>query len=300
MTHIVESGTLTTLFHDLAQEIIFAYGADLDYQSSIDCHMYDVVGTADSMQWSYNLKTQWLTKGRWGTLVRQYLDPEEVQAWLNLCSELTPEKDRGVATMRTKTVAKRMHGKKPSRRFGSCMLALSYRAIPVPTITLHSRASYLGYLGPLDLTVAYVAARYVGALHDVAVEDFAFRWYVEALQWPNYKSLGYMLRYGDSLLKETLLYPELSQDHEVLVSRYPTIRHARHWMQRYLRQDLNGLSYSEAEKYGAVRRIRQRYHAEHCHPDYGARFADDTCKALKPLPSVQLASLDFSPIGLLS
>lgn len=295
---IVTSATLNDLFDDLASMLIYARPSDLDYQSSIDCHIYDVVGVAESMEWSYDLKVQWLTKGRWGTLVRQYLDPEDVNAWLELCKELTPKKDRGVAALRTKTVKKRMHGTRASRRFGSCMLAISYRAIPVPQITLHSRASYLGYLGPLDLTVAYNAAKYVGALHGLEPGDFKFVWNVEALQWPNYKSLGYMLRQKNLFKVLTQASPLLMPSEKRLIQMHPTIHHSRKWMRRFLDQDKRDLTYGEAEKYGAVRRIRQRYHAEF-RPGLGDRFTDSDAKALPALPSVELADLDFSPIGVL-
>lgn len=296
----IRGETLTNLFDEACRTLIYSKADQLDYQSSIDCHRYDVVAKALSMEWSYDLKTQWLTRGRWATLVRQYLDPEAVEAWLSLCAELTPTKDRGVASLRTKLVKPRMHGTKASRRFGSCMLALSYRAIPQPTITLHSRASYLGYLGPLDLTVAYVAAKYVGSLHDVPPKDFAFTWYCEALQWPNYKSLGYMLARCSPSVRHAILRPEakLGGYEKNLIQTLPVIRHSRKWMRRYIEQDNRGLTYGEAEKYGAVRRIRQRFHAEY-KPGFGEQFTDEDAKALKPLPSVELNEMTFAPIGVM-
>ena len=46
------------------------------------------------------------------------------------------------------------------------MLTFSYKALPQPHITMHSRTSYLGYLGALDMSVGWRLA--LGYLKDAA------------------------------------------------------------------------------------------------------------------------------------
>ena len=41
------------------------------------------------------------------------------------------------------------------------MIAISYKAQPRPQITLYSRTSYLGYIGALDLSVAWMCGKYI-------------------------------------------------------------------------------------------------------------------------------------------
>src|SRR3546814_3143141 len=48
------------------------------------------------------------------------------------------KRKRGTAVMRTNLVQKRGNTNRPSRQWGSCMLAISFRRIPVPQITLRS------------------------------------------------------------------------------------------------------------------------------------------------------------------
>src|SRR3546814_5220622 len=71
------------------------------------------------------------------------------------------KRKRGTAVMRTNLVQKRGNTNRPSRQWGSCMLAISFRRIPVPQITLYSRTSYFGYIGYLDMTAAHVLAKKV-------------------------------------------------------------------------------------------------------------------------------------------
>src|SRR3546814_20570713 len=70
-----------------------------------------------------------------------------------------------------------------SRQWGSCMLAISFRRIPVPQITLYSRTSYFGYIGYLDMTAAHVLAKDVSQRVGVPVEELRFVWQIEDAQW---------------------------------------------------------------------------------------------------------------------
>jgi len=196
--HTYSTPTMTDLHREMCQSLILASPEELDVISSVDTQIHNVIGQAESMEWEFDLKSMWLTPSRWTMMTRQYLDPEELRAWIDVVTSKIGLIGRGTAVLRTRIVKPRGgaatgHTNKETRRWGSCMLALSYKAKPVPQITLHSRTSYLGYIGALDLSVAWMIGRYLARAMSVDVSIFKFVWMIESIQWHNFKSLAYML-----------------------------------------------------------------------------------------------------------
>lgn len=194
--------TMTLLHDQLCDALIHAPADKLDVITSVDVQIHNVIAEAKSMEWDFDLKNMWLTPSRWSMMVKQYLDPEELEAWIGQCTKKIGVKGRGIAVLRTKVVKPRGgaatgHTNKETRRWGSCMLAISYKAKPQPQITLHSRTSYLGYIGALDLSVAWMCGQYLAREMGIKVEDMSFVWMNEAIQWHNFKSLAYMLNHHD-------------------------------------------------------------------------------------------------------
>jgi hypothetical protein len=262
----------------------------------------------------------WLTSGRWSMMVRQYLDPGDLTMWLGKSVAGIGLKNRGISVLRTKIVKPRggaHQGNRETRRWGSCMLALSYKAVPQPTISLHSRTSYLGYIGALDLSVAWMCARYLAKELDVPVETFKFVWYNEALQWHNFKSLAYLLNHRDPVKRKQyrrlmLKREEKLSDEEMLyVTSSPALTLSRNWMQKVVAEDRGGITYGDMT-YNTYRRIRRRYHTEVRGYEYAQKFEGwsyyskgpnvgdpkEYFKAYLPLPSVDIHDLDFSRLGL--
>lgn len=318
--HTYEASTLTKLHDHLCDELIRAQTEDLDLMTAVDVQLHDTVSVAWSMDWDFDLKRMWLTKGRWSMMVRQYLDPADTEEWISKSVQRIGLRGRGISVLRTKLVRPRggpAAGNRETRRWGSCMLALSYKAIPVPTISLHSRTSYLGYIGALDLSVAWMAARYLAQQLDCHVETFKFVWYNEALQWHNFKSLAYLLNHRKKskrkLYRRIMLLPEdeLTGDELVFATSSPALTLSRDWMQRVVAEDKRGDSYGDMT-YNTYRRIRRRYHTEVHGYEYAKQFEGPAYhtkgpdvgkeksfeKAYQPLPSVDVHDLDFSAIGM--
>ena len=314
--------TLTQLHDQMCDSLIMADPEELDVISSVDVQIHDVVGYAESMDWEFDLKSMWLTKSRWTMMVRQYIDAEELDEWLNRCTSKIGLKGRGIAVMRTKTVKPRGgaatgHTNKETRRWGSCMLNLSYKALPRPQITLHSRTSYLGYIGALDLSVAWMIGKYLAKSMGVDVKDFAFVWHIEAIQWHNFKSLAYMLNHTDptyqnwyrSLMMESGKTLPLSDKKMIL--QKPALKLSRKWLQKVMKEDTDGLTYGDMT-YNTYRRIRRRYHTEVHGYEYAQEFEGwsyyktgpkqgeqkEYFKAYLPLPSCKIETLDLSGIGM--
>lgn len=313
-SRIFHRPTLTQLNDTMCRELVLAHKEELDIVSSVDVQIHDVMGIADSMVWDFDMKDLWLTPGRWSMMIRQYLDPEEVQAWLVRITQNIGPKKRGIAALRTRVVKARGgaatgHTNKETRRWGSCMLGITYKAMPQPQITLYSRTSYMGYLAALDLSVAWMLGRYVSDAIGVPLEQFRFVWFNQAIQYHNFKSLAYLLNHPDK--KEAKRYrkvilegksPKSLASGMDVFKLYPALRLSRKWMTNILKLDDEKKTYGDMN-YNTYRRIRRRYHTEVKGLDYAKLFEGENAKgeffkAYRPLPSTPIGTRDLSAIGM--
>ena len=310
--------TMTELHDKMCTFLIEAPADELDVISTVDVQRHNILAEAESMSWDFDMKDMWLTPSRWSMMVNQYLDPEELEAWINRCTAKIGRKGRGIAVMRTKTVAARGgaatgHTNKETRRWGSCMLALSYKALPRPQITLYSRTSYLGYIGALDLTVAWMAGQYLAKAMGMKVEDISFVWMNEAIQWHNFKSAAFLLNHPDKKRRKAyrrlVLKKEkkLTSDELRTIADSPALRLTRKWFAKVIQEDKDGRTYGDMT-YNTFRRIVRRYHTEVHGYEYALQFEGwsyhkrgekqgeqkEFFKAYKPLPSKTNYQLDFS------
>jgi hypothetical protein len=310
--------TLTQLHDKLCFTIVEAPETQLDVITTVDVQMHNVIAEAQSMEWEFDLKNMWLTPSRWSMMVKQYLDPEELNAWLEQCAGKIGTKGRGIAVLRTRTVKPRggpAQGNKETRRWGSCMLAISYKAKPRPQITLYSRTSYLGYLGALDLSVAWMCANYLAKAMGIGVEDISFVWMNEAMQYHNFKSLAYLLNHPDEDLRNDyrtmLIENKMSKQLASRMREAPALRLSRKWLQKLLAEDAAGLTLGDMT-YNTYRRIRRRFHTEVMGMEYAKQFEGwsyykvgpktgeqkEFFKAYGVLPHTSIHNLDFRAIGM--
>lgn len=313
--------TMIDLHNNIVEGLAFATPDQLDTNTLVDLSQHNVTCEADSMVWDFDLRDVWLSKARWTMMIRQYLDPEEVMRWLSMCKQYIGPKGRGIAVLRTKTVQRRGgaatgHTNKESRRWGSCMLSLSYKAKPQPTITLHSRTCYVGYLSPLDFTVAYQLARQLAAVLGMEVSQFKFIWNVEALQWHQFKSLAYYLGSKDDEVRRRslrLLSKPLGQlnEEEYEMATLPAWNIGRMWFKKVRIEDADGITYGD-QNYNTYRRVRRRLHSELFGLDYASKYVGwsyyksgpkegqekEYFDVYKLLPSCMVAGLDFERLGL--
>jgi len=319
---VYNAPTLTELHDVMTQSLINAMADELDTMSAVDVSRVTVIGNAESLDWEFDLKSMWLTKSRWTMMARQYIDPTDLKIWLEMATGKIGVNGRGIAVLRTKTVAARGgaatgHTNKETRRWGSCMLALSYKALPEPRITLHSRTSYLGYIGALDLTVAWLCGRYLAKAMNIPVNDIKFTWMIEQIQWHNFKSLAYMLNNPDAELRKKyrrlLIKPEskLEAIERTILKGSPAIQLSRVWLTRMRKLDTEGATYGDMS-YNTYRRIRRRWHTEVLGYEKAQTFEGwsvykkgpkegenkEFFKAYGPLPSVPVNTLDFSCLGI--
>lgn len=315
-----EATTMTELHNVMIASLVHAKPEELDVISNVDVQIHNVMGYAYSMDWDFDLKGLWLTKSRWSMMVKQYLDPDELQAWIDQCTTKIGRKGRGIAVLRTRIVKPRGgaatgHTNKETRRWGSCMLTISYKALPYPQITLHSRTSYLGYIGALDLSVAWMAAKYLAEEMKMDVKDISFLWYNEAIQWHNFKSMAWMLCNPDPKLRKmyrrllTSGPSKLDKDEVRMLEESPAISMTRKWLLKVRVEDKNRATYGDMT-YNTYRRIRRRWHTEVFGYGHAKQFEGwskwkigpnvgenkEFFKAYNPLPSVWISNCDFSAI----
>lgn len=293
MLHAYKFKTATQLHDRITHRLAYSSADDLDFYSTVDAHLCNVMARAESFQWEFDLRELWLAKSRWTTLARQYINPFALDSWLDLIEDRMSSngrKSRGMALMRTNMVQPRKHGTKVARRWGSCMLAVSFRRVPEPQITLYSRTSYMGYLAALDITVAHTCAQLVSKRLGIPVEDMSFVWMMEDAQW-SFKSMAYLMNNAE-------YYPDLEEcdvtDKDQLYVA-PGLYLAAKWWNVFRTEDEKGVLYGDMT-WGACRRIRKRWHTEVLGWEYGEQFEGGGTQGNRyaPLPSVMSTELDFS------
>lgn len=312
---------MTELHDKLCHKIVHATADELDVISGVDVQMHNVIAEAESMEWDFDLKNLWLTPSRWTMMVRQYVPREALLEWIEKCTKYIGKDGRGIAMMRTHEVKPRggeEFGNKQTRRWGSCMLAISYKAQPKPQITLYSRTSYLGYLSGLDISVAWMCGKYLAGELGLEMKDISFVWMNEAMQYHNFKSMAYLLNHPDPeqrrQYRRWLRFSETKLrdlgDFEYVDSR-PALQLTRKWLQKLILDDINGKTLGDMT-YNTYRRIRRRYHTEVLGYEKAQEFEGwslykkgpktgeqkEFFKAYKPLESCSIHDLDFKGIHL--
>lgn len=287
---VIRANTMHEAHDKLAARIQYAHREKVDLVTSMDAVLEHVYLEADSMVYDYDLKRVWVPPTRWTMMVRQYLDPIAVQQWLDLIEKrLVRGKKAGRPIFRTRMVESRTGGKGTVRNLGSCMLTLSVTMDPRPTITMHSRACYIGYLSPLDMAVAYHMGRLAAGVIGIPLEDFRFVWFIETAQMHKFRTIAFVL--GDEEEQERFLArpstPEYVANHR---SRY----HYDLWSQ----WNAEGVLYEEMPKFVSYQRLRKRWLSERFGYDYAKQFATEKNKAFQPLPSTPVNTLTFEKIGL--
>lgn len=297
--HLFHTATVTDLHDELATSMLFGARSEFDDANSVDVQKHNVVAMADSFEWNYDIARLWTTRARWNTMVKQYIDPEALTEWLDQIEGRFPSSKRGVAVLRTNTVKSRPTGRGVTRRWGSCMLSLSFRVKPWPQITLHSRTCYLGYLSVLDLTVAHVCARLAGARAGIPVESMRFVWQLEMAQYHGFRCIAFPLGGSDELYDQFRLH---DFDTTITPSKAPVpgLHIARQWHDRIQELDEKEVPYGDMP-FSSFRRVRARWHTQVYGYEYAKQFEggerSNHRKAMKPIPETWTRDLDFTPIG---
>jgi hypothetical protein len=286
--HMYHEATATELHDVLCTSLARTSRDSVDDDISISVSRHNVLAAAHRFEWDLDLSSLWLSKQRWTMLINQYVDVGAMDYWLDsIETGLAVKKSaRGVATMRTNTVAPRKTGKGLTRRWGSCILGFSYRQLPQPQFTMHSRTSYLGYIAALDISLAHCLASAVGERTGIPPEEMMFVWQLEAAQFHPMRSMAWY--FDGSLDQRDFL--RFRVDHPQARQICPGMYHSRKWFDKFQKMDEEGLLYEDMT-YSTYARMRKRWHTEIKGYDYGEPFETPNAKRFKPLPSLKTGDL---------
>lgn len=245
---------LTALWHGAARKMLLGKnigtpGTPIDWLGSSETYTYSNVLRASSMAYDFDLgRDLSLNRSRFTTLVRAYLHPVDLNAFLNRAEDIgNRQAHRGVVTTMN---TRQKEGKSGKYQWGPCMLAYTFRGGrkgPPPTLALHSRTAYLSYIGGADLALCHVVAREISEAIDIPVEEFQFEWYLEAGMTHGYKQIPFSMKYHREEIEDTERYP---------TKQHPTLaRLRREWNVMMDRIDTP----LEDEKWGARRRCWRRF-----------------------------------------
>ncbi len=278
MIQKISGGDLTELWYNVTRWHL--YREEVDLYLGIGTNMYNVFLEADSAEYDFNLREVWLNSSRWTRLVREYIDPVDATMFVRNSREILAKKGKqGVITnMPFRPVERRSDLRR--HKWGNCLLAATFRGTPgsdvPPTLTLHSRVSYNGYMLGMDMGIAHVLAREIS---EGEPDIIRVQWHLDVTQFHSFKGLPYLYTQPD--LMKVLEDIKGGGFHSEYTKMYPTWKSIAKWWMTVLKFEKEGKTLEE-EKYGPFRRIRKRYQ------EY---------QRGELVPSVHISELDFHKIG---
>jgi hypothetical protein len=243
---------MTELWHGEVERQLFAEPHEIDFRKNMDTIRYDCLFSCDSMAFEFDAgRDLWLMPTRFTVLQRAYLEAQALDVFLGRCEDIgaNGHSQRGVITQ---LFARQHRSSLRKYRWGNCMIGWDFRGGGryQPVLTMHSRVSYIAYIGGLDLALCCVLARYISERIGTPVEEFGFRWMLSSSQFHFFKSLPALYTMGyESEIMDTKMYPD---------REYPTISGVRKLHRRIINGYESGADLMD-EKYGPLRRIRRRY-----------------------------------------
>jgi hypothetical protein len=282
-------------------------GVDFDWIHGTEVGLHNVSIHCDTIDFDYDLKRIWVLPGRWRKMVRDYINPDQRELVRGLIESRFVGKGRnarGIAVMRTNTIQGRGEGRNVRRRWGSCMLSLSFRATPTPTITLHSRTTYFGYLALMDMAVARTFAAECSEQTGIPVSDMEFVWTLELAQFHGFRSLAWML--GNESNRDRM-FKYIDRRREFGPTNRPGFRKALDGFARIKASDDEGKLYGD-ERFSSFCRVRRRFHTEVYGTEHAEQFAGGVVPhprtgqirqvgIFQPLQSLWVHDLDFSALS---
>lgn len=295
--------------HDTMCKKFFAgrYGTDFDWAQGTEVGLHNVTIGCETIDFDANLKDLWIPPSRWSMMVRQYIDPFALDDNLAKIEErMAPPRRsgdrRGIAVLRTRLVQGKGTGRGVRRRWGSCMLNLSFRHSPVPTVTLNSRTTYFGYLALVDVAVARAYAARCAEITGIPLSSIQFVWRLDLAQFHGFRSLAWVLGNDkrralmDKHIENRLGWPSRQVEGNRI-----GFRKAMDGYARIKKSDDAGTLYGD-ESFSSFARVRRRFHTEVFGEEYAEQFIGGTRngggkKGFPPLPDTFVRDLDLSPLN---
>ena len=251
---IVKANTLTRLWEGSVERMLFAKRGEIETSSSMTIERVNLL-TCAHMDYEMNVWDDChLTKARFPKLQRDYLSLPDYEAFLDKAANAARRRS-SVASMNAKphlAHGKNEFMKRGNLAHGGCLMGITFNmAKGKPHLSLHSRATYIAYLGALDLALMYVIGKELGEHIGFEVEECGLTFYVDALQIASMQSAAFFWNRPE--LMAPIHSPKKYPDGE-----FPTIRMMRKLFRDWQRKMDEGMD-PQDEPYGQLRRYRARW-----------------------------------------
>lgn len=290
--------TMTKLHDRMCSTMLYNKKEEYDWITNTDVVIEHVYAEAESMDWHCDIARFWIPSLRWTKMINEYINPEEVTLWLEQISKRAGKiKNANRLVLRTNKIASSYRGNATVRAMGSCMLSVSFSLEPRPTILLHSRTCYLGYLSCLDWSVAYHLGRLAATALGLEITEFRFAWFVETIQYHRFRTIAFPL--GDKAERQKFIKTAKQLTADGNISDYPALDRNYEQFKKWRKADKEGLSFDTMSPYRSYQRPRKRFLTEVMGIEYARQFEDGPKnKAFPKLKSHDVADLTLAKIGL--
>lgn len=190
---------LHDLWHVACEDMLYAERGDA-HMNGVTSFQFGKTFRADSMAYEFDLGRElWLTKSRFTSLKRDYIEPTRLDYLRKQVEEL-PDRRVATAQMMCRIKGERSHGDNwISYKWGNCVFAFAFRTEPEPEFSMFSRTTLITRMGGMDLALAYHVAKEIAEVRDEDVEDYKFAWYVSTLYHSSLHAMPYFYAHGHHL-----------------------------------------------------------------------------------------------------
>jgi hypothetical protein len=165
----------------------------IDYYQRNILHSYQNHVIAKSAVFDFDLGDIGLTQTKWSKFTGQYVDVEQLHAWVN--NAMNVKTYDALWTFRI--VPPNFTGKKAVHQWGNCLLGFSFRRQPKPaTLTLFTRAQSIGFSGVADYALADFVARKLAERMGIDQEKIRFQVYCPNFMIKTVEAVSTLYRYG--------------------------------------------------------------------------------------------------------
>lgn len=165
----------------------------IDYYQRNILHSYQNHVIAKAAVFDFDLGKIGLTQTKWSKFTGQYVDVEQLHAWINNAMNVKTYD----ALWTFKIVPPNFSGKKAVHQWGNCLLGFSFRRQPKPaTLTLFTRAQSIGFSGVADYALADFVARKLAERMGIDQEKIRFQVYCPNFMIKTVEAVSTLYRYG--------------------------------------------------------------------------------------------------------
>jgi hypothetical protein len=209
----------------------------IDYYQRNILHSHQNHLIAQKAVFDFDLGDIGLTLTKWSKFTGQYVDVEQLHAWVNNAMNVKTYD----ALWTFKIVPPNFSGKKAVHQWGNCLLGFSFRRQPKPpTLTLYTRAQSLGFSGVADYALCDFVARKLAERMGIDQEKIRLQVYCPNFIIKTVEAPATLYRYGrldEFLQADTRVGEAIRYYHDYMNRDESEIRWraARRWRTKYHR-----------------------------------------------------------------